>query len=1121
MIPLTPVLDHILSKRVSGQQQQQQQWQQIELKNIKSKPSNTNKFTGLLDKHFESSPLANNPYFPLSFIMPTKHLKPIPAATPTPNKSSLVVASPSKPKHKKQSSIKLFLSEPKEGRSNHRRRGGGREGNRLGRSNLGRGGGGDGPVQQSLYSKIINDKNKTQTSAPSFTLSSTSMDSIPSKEISTLDSKAYRIPVNTDTDTTMARAPTNKSNQEVSISDSGSDSVDSDGWENSSDATPDWLKEDDRGDRWEDKEWDDEDEQNWEQQGWELEAAKEAELDQLITTAMLKASNEVYSKKSTVDGDWIDQAMHVIDERDGDEADYVEDPSFDPMIEEGKEHDGLVISNTSELLDGIVTRDKAATQVPTVTGITASVTTTKNHVNLTGIAMDTNASQKDSTSSNVTATVGPSGIMNDGSEYSPSARTVNQEKETDTIMNEAQDDVLDEKPGTNVVDSNAPPSDTTLTTPSNTSKGSSVIVNDGTTYSPNAGTANQGKETDIIMNEAQTEALGEKSGTNVVDSTNAPPQNSDLPGSGTQIISTGTDIPANTSVVDKSPVPVNSTVPVNTEGALTTTVPIDSTNMVAVTVPVNTDTVLPSDPEPFATVFDTNWLFEYHPKEHIDQFKIDFLLGGLITAVRRVDPKAYIKSWDDTSTSKLWSKETIPKIAKEVASFVEDPHTTSAGAHGKLYGRIRMVTNMTLYDIKLNNAFGIWIRAYGLFLDISEIPSTRPTLVGFFDHILPHTTRIDMFQNFLHSVVKISRPFQIYNQLIYASGGSDEKCYAYVLKSDYKDSATILQDMKNLSASSKIGFTVWSEFKDHTDPADKLKMVQEMTIYNRGHASLVFSGVLANDYMRLKNNKRSKDAATDGTISESQQASIDLDTQRDLSFSKLRCLEFMQQYFVDSDQNPIFTRIDGPLHNKIQVTFAKPHFSKVQAIKKQYLNVLSLRMTSLSREKCIAPAPTASDTDITVWTPPKAVTQSNYTNPYSNNRNGKISFAFVSYKDAAASGTRQIDIPLSPPNDQLQQPIPSILTPAALSTATAATTSTVTTNSIDLTAITEAQTKFQVEYDAKIARLDASLSEWKTSLFLPSNRLLLSPRTFKLNTQRFRKPFKSHKHPRRHVLLRR
>jgi hypothetical protein len=91
------------------------------------------------------------------------------------------------------------------------------------------------------------------------------------------------------------------------------------------------------------------------------------------------------------------------------------------------------------------------------------------------------------------------------------------------------------------------------------------------------------------------------------------------------------------------------------------------------------------------------------------------------------------------------------------------------------------------------------------------------------------------------------------------------------------------------------------------------------------------------------NNKRTKDSSnTDRPVSETQQAHLDLDNQRDLAYSRVRCLEFMQQYYVDSDQTPIFKSIIGPYNNEFEVIFESQYFNKVQAIEKQFLQVLVL-----------------------------------------------------------------------------------------------------------------------------------------------------------------------------------
>lgn len=231
--------------------------------------------------------------------------------------------------------------------------------------------------------------------------------------------------------------------------------------------------------------------------------------------------------------------------------------------------------------------------------------------------------------------------------------------------------------------------------------------------------------------------------------------------------------------------------------------PLANTNAASSTIAVVSE---------FATTYDSKWSFEYHPKSTVHKFEVDFILGSLIEEVRKVDPKAYIKSWNDSNPAKLWSQETFPQTDKEMESYVEDPHTTSAGKFGKLYGRFGVVTDITLDIIKADDTFATWIRSYGLFIDISDIPSTRPTLIGFFNGKVPHATRIGMFTGFLKSKVQISRPFQIFSQSIYAGNGTDTKCFAYVIKSDYKDADIIVQELSTLSNVSDVTFHSWKKY---------------------------------------------------------------------------------------------------------------------------------------------------------------------------------------------------------------------------------------------------------------------------------------------------------------------
>lgn len=279
-------------------------------------------------------------------------------------------------------------------------------------------------------------------------------------------------------------------------------------------------------------------------------------------------------------------------------------------------------------------------------------------------------------------------------------------------------------------------------------------------------------------------------------------------------------------------------------------------------------------------LYDANWLFEFKLKSKVDQFKIDAIMGCLATALRSVDSTACIASWNNLSQETIWSVATVPKTDEEMMNFVEDPHTSKVGIHGRLYGRLRILSSMTLAEFKQNQDFGNWIRAEGLFLDISEIPCTRPKMLGFFDRKLPHASRIDIFKGFLQSTMNISKPYQIYSQTINAGDGTGLKCHAYVLKADFKDAEIILQDIARSQATSSTKFYVWEDYRDHTELVDKRKFISEMTAYARNHASFIFSGIVANDYMRLKSTKGS--APVDkNKLSSLQSAQLALETQKD------------------------------------------------------------------------------------------------------------------------------------------------------------------------------------------------------------------------------------------------
>lgn len=168
----------------------------------------------------------------------------------------------------------------------------------------------------------------------------------------------------------------------------------------------------------------------------------------------------------------------------------------------------------------------------------------------------------------------------------------------------------------------------------------------------------------------------------------------------------------------------------------------------------------------------------------MDGYCIKSIIGNLVTDLRKADPTAYITSWNSSNSNKIWSHDTVPPTEESMDSYVEDPHTSKVSKFGRLYGRFCVVTNMVLHDIKQDRKFSAWIRDHSIFLDLSEIPSTRPKIIGFFDRKMPHGTRIDIFQGYFATVAKRSRPYHLFSQTIYASKDSDNTCFAYVIKAD-------------------------------------------------------------------------------------------------------------------------------------------------------------------------------------------------------------------------------------------------------------------------------------------------------------------------------------------------
>lgn len=171
---------------------------------------------------------------------------------------------------------------------------------------------------------------------------------------------------------------------------------------------------------------------------------------------------------------------------------------------------------------------------------------------------------------------------------------------------------------------------------------------------------------------------------------------------------------------------------------------------------------------------------QLRPTKAIDEFCIADILSGIIQQMRQIDPSAYIKSHNKSNAPHIDSHETIPTDDDTMSWYVEDPHTVPIGDHGRLYCRLTFVTNMKFEAIKNNKKFRLWILQEGLFFDRSELQTTRPKQVGFFDKGLPHSTRLAFFNSMLEQTVKMSRPYQLLSQPVHANDPGKAKSFAYV-----------------------------------------------------------------------------------------------------------------------------------------------------------------------------------------------------------------------------------------------------------------------------------------------------------------------------------------------------
>jgi hypothetical protein len=231
-----------------------------------------------------------------------------------------------------------------------------------------------------------------------------------------------------------------------------------------------------------------------------------------------------------------------------------------------------------------------------------------------------------------------------------------------------------------------------------------------------------------------------------------------------------------------------------------------------------------------------------------------------------------------------------------------------------------------------------------MFFEKSELPATRTKYIGFFEKQLPHETRIPFVTSILLTV-KITKPFQIVSQQVYAKEKSEVKIYAYIMMATPADEDIILCEMSHYRCS-HTNFYVWGHFKDNkkTPLVERELVLNTMLSYARSNMSLLIGGYKQNTFMQYQMKKKRNDS-TPALQTENEYAALndknddedDMDAvlrynivsanveedDLDNTLKDINLLDYVQEHFVDSIQEPVFTRYMDQLMIRLRFTMIK------------------------------------------------------------------------------------------------------------------------------------------------------------------------------------------------------
>lgn len=242
---------------------------------------------------------------------------------------------------------------------------------------------------------------------------------------------------------------------------------------------------------------------------------------------------------------------------------------------------------------------------------------------------------------------------------------------------------------------------------------------------------------------------------------------------------------------------------------------------------------------------------------------------------------------------------------EDMEKYVEDPHTSNAGDHGRFYGRITFMTAIPFEKIKYHQSFNCWVRHVGVFLDKSELQTPRPKSLGFFTYELAHYNRTHFFAGFLKKLLTLSKPFQIATKPIYVETGNTKKCFCYSIMTSSEDVDTTLEEIRRLAVNIHLKFYTWDEYKKE-DVKIKTTLIDEMIQYRAKYGCMIFEGLWSNQYMRDGSQPISKKRNSDNSL---QTPTVTPEQELDIKYGKVKCLDFICDYFRHSDGSEIFTQL--------------------------------------------------------------------------------------------------------------------------------------------------------------------------------------------------------------------